>query len=647
MTDITVRPVVAVVTGMEEYQTRLISGIRSALVDHGRPLLVHANDPALAGLPPFLERLLRDSDPCGVITSPAMVPEDERALIGLVRSLALPAVHIGQDVPGETNVRGDNVSGMRALMAHLLDECGVRRPALVRGLPHQPDTTARETVFRQELQRRGLTLDEEFVVEGRATHDHSYLGVRALLARRADMDAVVAVNDSSALGALDALTDAGLRVPEDILVTGFDDDPLAALHWPGVTTIDQDVEGQGSLAATMLLTKIMTRAPMGTVVVPSHLRVRGTTAPRNQRLRAQLAQALTMNRMMQSHLAARDALIGLNRVLNRCHTTEQVATALASRLDHLGIDRCFLAVHDAPGSYDEETRTDRARLVLSYRRNRVDTGLSQDPFPTHRLLPDVLRPELGHGMFVVQPLTGLHHDLGYVLFEQVRGNTKIAESLLHDLSRALDSVVNTRTLEDHAATLESLVAHRTEELETAHAELQRSLVLDGLTRIANRTAFEHHLAQHWTEQGGEYFALLLTDVDLFKDYNEHYGHVQGDRALQVVASCLAAATRRPADLAARYGGEEFSVALPASGVEAAGTIALRFRHLLAKAAVPHETSHVAPVLTASIGIAVARTGVGIDLATVVATAEQALAQAKAWGRDRVAICEIGAPVSDG
>src|SRR6185312_12112997 len=132
-----------------------------------------------------------------------------------------------------------------------------------------------------------------------------------------------------------------------------------------------------------------------------------------------------------------------------------------------------------------------------------------------------------------------------------------------DLSRALDTIFSTEELQQHANRLESLVDQRTQQLQLANAELQRSVIRDGLTGIANRTAFEQQLDALRT--GRDEVALLMVDVDAFKAYNDRYGHLVGDQALKAVAGCLEKSVREPDDLACRYGGEEFAVILPRTG----------------------------------------------------------------------------------
>ncbi|MGB5235428.1 MAG: diguanylate cyclase, partial [Candidatus Macondimonas sp.] len=114
-------------------------------------------------------------------------------------------------------------------------------------------------------------------------------------------------------------------------------------------------------------------------------------------------------------------------------------------------------------------------------------------------------------------------------------------------------------------------------LETANARLHQLSMIDGLTHVANRRRFDESLREEWrraqraagdriTDRHGtahEHMALLLIDIDYFKQYNDHYGHLAGDACLQEVAQLISGGIRRSGDLVARYGGEEFAVLLPA------------------------------------------------------------------------------------
>ena len=658
------RFVVVVVDRVDEYQTRLLRGVRSVVEPRGLPLIVHGTDPFLPGVMPTFSRQLHDGAVLGAIVTSIKSEHTQRAITEQLAELGLPSVGIGVSLSGG-RILGDNVSGMAALMAHLLDQRGVRRPALVRGLPHQPDSMEREAIFRRELLRRGMVVDESLVVEGEFNQDATYRAMRELLGARRDMDCVVALNDLSALGAMSALVDAGLIVPDDVVVTGFDNEQAGARTWPGLTTVDPRLEEQGRLAATQLLQAIEGNPVLGPTTVPARLVMRRSTASPDAGFDLDDTEAaLDMARAANTEVATLDAVLELNRSMMTCASFEQVVRELTFRMDRLGLGRCFIAMYGMPGEEepsalassgaDPELRHDTAHLVLAYRDGQVPP-FERDAFESRFLLPPKLREELRHGMLIVQPLSVAERDLGYVLFEQRRILVTASEVLRMDLSRTLHAIATNEDLTNHAETLERLVARRTRQLETevmtrrraerylqhANAELQRSLALDGLTRISNRGAFQQHLEHHWTMHvaTGEELALLMVDVDLFKAYNDRYGHLLGDETLRTVAACLQQSVRDPEDLACRYGGEEFAVILPRTNSQGARAVAERFRFLLADAAIPHDASTVARTVTASIGVAVLRPTAGLDPVRLIDAADRALYRAKSLGRNRIAMAE--------
>ncbi|MEV8951943.1 sensor domain-containing diguanylate cyclase [Klebsiella quasipneumoniae] len=153
---------------------------------------------------------------------------------------------------------------------------------------------------------------------------------------------------------------------------------------------------------------------------------------------------------------------------------------------------------------------------------------------------------------------------------------------------------------------------------------------DALTGTANRRALNAYLAEIW--QQNTPLSLMMIDVDYFKRYNDRYGHQAGDECLSSVAQVLKMAVRAEDDLVARYGGEEFVVALPRVPLVHATAIAERIQQKIHEAALPHEASEVASVVTVSIGI-VDSDGT-VPMETLFARADSALYQAKNKGRNQ-------------
>lgn len=173
----------------------------------------------------------------------------------------------------------------------------------------------------------------------------------------------------------------------------------------------------------------------------------------------------------------------------------------------------------------------------------------------------------------------------------------------------------------------------------AESELQLLARTDSLTGLNNRRTLGEILEQEWrrARRARSVFSLLFVDIDRFKAYNDQYGHQAGDDALAAVARCIGENIRRPADTAARYGGEEFIVVLPDTLLEGACAIAEKIRHAISELAIEHAGSEYGRV-TASIGSASWSPDHDIDVTQVIKAADQALYDAKARGRNRVAIC---------
>jgi diguanylate cyclase (GGDEF)-like protein len=160
---------------------------------------------------------------------------------------------------------------------------------------------------------------------------------------------------------------------------------------------------------------------------------------------------------------------------------------------------------------------------------------------------------------------------------------------------------------------------------------------DGLTGIANRRSFDERLAQAWNQACREAgtLSLLMIDIDYFKRYNDHLGHLQGDECLRQVAEAIAQSVNRTYDMAARYGGEEFACILPETNSQGALRVAKQIQNNMTQLAIPHPNSEVSRHITLSIGVATLHPRIGSEAIELVALADEQLYQAKKNGRNQV------------
>lgn len=181
---------------------------------------------------------------------------------------------------------------------------------------------------------------------------------------------------------------------------------------------------------------------------------------------------------------------------------------------------------------------------------------------------------------------------------------------------------------------------RTEEkLLCLQRELEDLSFKDGLTGVANRRRLDAVLEMEWAAalSSKRPLSLMMLDIDFFKQYNDHYGHVRGDECLRRVAMALRAGATRPRDFLARYGGEEFVLVLPETDEKGAEQVAARCRDALAGEAIPHERSTVGPAVTISIGVGTIVPSVDESPLPFLEEVDRRLYQAKQRGRN----CVVG------
>jgi diguanylate cyclase (GGDEF)-like protein len=171
--------------------------------------------------------------------------------------------------------------------------------------------------------------------------------------------------------------------------------------------------------------------------------------------------------------------------------------------------------------------------------------------------------------------------------------------------------------------------------------LREMVARDGLTGIQNRRMFDQHIQRVWQQavRDDERVAVLLVDIDCFKDYNDRYGHQAGDECLRAVAVSLSQCARRPLDFVARYGGEEFAVILYDASREYVSEVLTRIQRSIAELNIPHDASRVASRLTVSIGAAFIVPSSTRTYEGLIQLADEALYSAKEQGRNRVVVME--------
>jgi diguanylate cyclase (GGDEF)-like protein len=220
-------------------------------------------------------------------------------------------------------------------------------------------------------------------------------------------------------------------------------------------------------------------------------------------------------------------------------------------------------------------------------------------------------------------------------FTQMSQELYQSRQQLENYSRSLEQTVSDRTQALQQEICQRQAAEAA--LQSVNQELQRLAYLDGLTQIANRRQFDDRLAIEWRtmKRNQSPLSLILCDVDYFKQFNDTYGHQTGDDCLRQIASAIANAACRSADLPARYGGEEFAILLPNTPLEGAVEVAKVIQTYIHYLEIPHRKSEVSLFVTLSFGVMSLIPSEEVSFNQLLIGADKALYQSKIEGRDRI------------
>ncbi len=229
-----------------------------------------------------MQALARASGLDGVVLAPPLC--DDAATVAELEACGLPYSRIAPSSGGShaPDVAMDDRRAARAVIDHLA-ELGHRRIGIVRGDPSHASAAARLDGYRAGLEAHGLPIDPMLEAQGAYTFASGYEAGRELLGLADRPTAIFASNDDMAAGVLNAAYEAGVNVPGDLSVVGFDDSNIASVVWPRLTTIHQPIRDMAREATGALLAIIEEEETPPHLMLPFRLVVRGSTGPATKR----------------------------------------------------------------------------------------------------------------------------------------------------------------------------------------------------------------------------------------------------------------------------------------------------------------------------------------------------------------------------
>ena len=460
---------------------------------------------------------LEDFD--GIISMPAtMGNETSAAKLSCLLERVKGKPHVSIDVlrEGAVSILFNDRISMEDLTEHLISEHGVRKIAFISGPLHFRVAAERIEACRNVLRRHGLTLDDRLVFDGQWTRAGGRKAAERLLEIGGELpDAIMCGNDDMALSVIECLNDHGIRVPDDIAVTGFD--ALREAVMRGVTTICRPIDKSARKAVDILKKWSEGEAPKENKLILSTIPIFGESCGciqskehNNEKLRALGSERWNM----ETKLARLSMFSGSMAGVGDEKEAREKIRAFVKGWD---IREFYLCVDPSICRETEESATGKAypdRMLLLYG-FRNGTEYDKSMIPRHDLTPSLREVRKNASCLVFSPLYYRDRNLGYVAMDLGNGTGTALYPVVMILNGALVSLYLQTNLKRSAAMIETMATR------------------DIMTGMLNRRGYMEQapaVLEQAREQG-RIFVLLSADMDRMKEINDRYGHLAGDEAI--------------------------------------------------------------------------------------------------------------------
>ena len=460
---------------------------------------------------------LEDFD--GIISMPATMGNETAAgklsgLLGKVKGK--PHVSIDVRREGAVSILFNDRISMEEMTEHLISEHGVRKIAFVSGPLNSRVARERIEACRNALKRHGLTLDDRLVFDGQWTRTGGRKAAERLLEIGGELpDAVMCGNDDMALSVIECLNDHGIRVPQDIAVTGFD--ALREAVMRGVTTICRPIDKSARKAVDILKKWAEGEEPKEDKLILSTIPIFGESCGciqsmehNNEKIRVLGAERWNMETKLARLSMFSGSMAGVGDETEARDKIRSFVSGWDIREFYLCVDPSVC--RETEDSFSGKAYPDRMLLLYGYR-NGIEYDISM--IPRRELTPSLREVRKNASCLVFSPLYYRDRSLGYVAMDLGNGTGTALYPVVMILNGALVSLYLQTNLKRSAAMIETMATR------------------DIMTGMLNRRGYMEQAPAELEQarEQGRIFVLLSADMDRMKEINDRYGHLAGDEAI--------------------------------------------------------------------------------------------------------------------
>ena len=490
----------------------------------------------------------KDFDGAIILTNTFSGNDEIEAIMKLFKGSRVPIISTEVKIPGVAFVGTSNYEGVRDLADHLIEVHNVRKVIYVSGIADNEENKIRQHALEDSLENHGLEkpgiIHGDFEFYSTVQHMGEWLSLGEPLP-----DAFVCANDYEALGVIYRLYEEGIKVPDDVIVTGFDNIREGQTTYPMIASVSRQWDQMGENIYD-LLKKMMDEYDPNFEVLYDSMFVPSESCgckPTEQAVEYRLDSIRNQYRNASVSDMVEFQFQEIRGMMSKVDSKDsfyEQASAVLNLKEYLGGDFVICTqkqfFEKTDDEYVPEREYDRKMEVLFERRNFEP--ISHYHFDLREIYPGYKKEEGVSNIYIITPLTNLDHNIGYV-------GVKNRPEVLYDLCfkkfiNNLDTLLE--TVRQYIFSQES------------NRKLKNIYMTDFLTGMFNRTGCEEVLFSYLEteKKAGRDSVLLFTDIDCMKTINDVYGHINGDLAIGATAEGIRRTLPEDWKLG-RYGGDEF------------------------------------------------------------------------------------------
>lgn len=498
----------------------------------------------------------------GIIMFSEYIKDDETLnyIAAQGKKIGIPVLSFERKIKDSIAVMVDYVTSFEKLVRHIIEEHRVTRVDFMSGIPDNEFSLERENVYKKVLRENGIEVDDNRIAYGYFWEDPCREASEKLLAYDIP-EAIICANDVMAITVCNMVREKGYRVPEDVIVTGFDGIPQAKWNEPRLTTCGADFRIMAQKMMSIISDYIRGEKVKEEYSIPYEYELGGSCGCLNAHHNVTPEMIFEYYNFNRRHSLYQMNMYQMQAEMSRKDSAMQIAHVLHSYMPTNG----YVFVDDNIPEFslgskkNSDEKNNLVRVLVKKYENEIEIGtvISMDDIvPNFEAELSISHP------LVIMPIHSITRNMGYFAFSMPMDKISFAFAIMynHATGNALDTFKTQKYLLQ--------INRKLEEVNDRMAELY---IRDPLTKLFNRRGFYNSVPEMLKScyaKGLEVFTASI-DLDELKSINDTYGHAEGDNAIKTFGNALLVNADKD-DVCARFGGDEFVVVGFAQNAEEAG-----------------------------------------------------------------------------